>query len=66
MKTPIAIALLAIAAVLSGCIGYETPYGERGGYREDRGGDRGDRGDRDRGNRGGEGERRGGDGGDRR
>jgi len=66
MKTPIALALLAVAAVLSGCIAYETPYGERGGYRDDHG--RNDRGDRDRGehNRGGEGERRGGEGGDRR
>jgi hypothetical protein len=64
MKTPIAIALLAVAAVLSGCIAYETPYGERG-YRDDRGGDRGDR-DRGERNRGGEGERRGGEGGERR
>lgn len=48
MKT-LALMLIAISALLSGCVAYEVPYRDDGGYRTDRDHDRrSDRMERDR------------------
>jgi hypothetical protein len=47
----LALLLIAISALLSGCVAYEVPGGDHGSYRGDRERDRdgsGHRGDRDR------------------
>ena len=43
-----AVLLIAIASLLSGCVVYDTPYRDGGGYRGDGGGPPPHRTDRDR------------------
>ena len=44
----LAVILIGISALLSGCVAYETPYRDGAQYRGDREGDYRYRGDRDR------------------